>query len=179
VDALPESLDLRLAGWLRGARAGKILARLRFPRRVVKRVERLLLRHPVHAHVDPTRDASLRRFLGKMGDEDAEALLALRHAELEVAGQAPQEEMDRLASLREGFERVRRSGALALQRSDLALDGAAVMAILGTGPGRAVGRALRALTEAVLEDPTRNTPEALGEILVAWWRDEQEQREAR
>jgi tRNA nucleotidyltransferase (CCA-adding enzyme) len=174
VDALPQDLELRLAGWLRGTRAGKILSRLRFPRRVVRRVERLLLRHPVHAHADPTRDASLRRFLGKMGDEDTEALLELRQAELEVATQAPPEERERLAALREGFERVRRSGALALQRSDLALDGAAVMEILGTGPGRSVGRALRALTDAVLEDPTRNTPEALRDLLVVWWSHEQE-----
>jgi tRNA nucleotidyltransferase (CCA-adding enzyme) len=177
VDALPPDLELRLAGWLRGARAGKILSRLRFPRRVVKRVERLLLRHPVHAHADPARDVSLRRFLGKMGDEDTEALLALRHAELEVTGQTRPEEKEQLASLREGFERVRRSGALALRRSDLALDGTAVMEILGTGPGRTVGRALRALTDAVLEDPTRNTPEALREVLAAWSRREQEQGE--
>jgi hypothetical protein len=140
-------------------------------------VERLLLRHPLHAHADPARDASLRRFLGKMGDEDTEALLALRRAEIEVAGQARPEEQEQLAALREGFDRVRRSGALALQRSDLALDGIAVMEILGTGPGRAVGRALRALTDAVLEDPTRNTPEALRELLAVWSRREQEQGE--
>jgi tRNA nucleotidyltransferase (CCA-adding enzyme) len=177
VDSLPPDLELRLAGWLRGTRSGKTLSRLRFPRRVVRRVERLLLRHPLHAHADPARDASLRRFLGKMGDEDTEALLALRRAEIEVAGQARPEEQEQLAALREGFDRVRRSGALALQRSDLALDGIAVMEILGTGPGRAVGRALRALTDAVLEDPTRNTPEALRELLAVWSRREQEQGE--
>jgi tRNA nucleotidyltransferase (CCA-adding enzyme) len=172
VAALPFELELRLAGWLRGARAAKILSRLRFSRRTVRRVERILLRHPLHAHVDPARDASLRRFLGKVGDADTEALLALREAEIEVTGLGGSLEEQQLVALREGFERVRRSGALALQRSDLALDGAAVMRLLGTGPGRSVGRALRALTDAVLEDPSRNTPEALEELLAVWWRRE-------
>ena len=73
-----------------------------------------------------------------------------------------------LAALRAAVERVRRSGTLALRRLDLALDGRAVMQILGCGPGREVGRALRALTEAVVEDPGCNTPEGLRQRLRAW-----------
>ena len=41
-----------------------------------------------------------------------------------------------------------------------------VMAILGCGPGPRVGRALRYLAERVAEDPERNQPAALRELLA-------------
>ena len=63
---------------------------------------------------------------------------------------------------------MRRQGTLALRRFDLALDGADVMRILGCGPGRTVGRALAHLTDCVVEDPSRNTPEALRALLESW-----------
>ncbi len=170
VAALPHDLVLRLAGWLRGRRAGSLLGRLRFPRRVATAVAELLLHHPVEVGVVPESDTSMRRMLKRVGEEQAEPLLALREAELAVA--PPSSERDaalrRVAALRAALERVRRSGTLALRRLDLALDGRAVMEILGCAPGREVGRALRALTEAVVEDPDCNTPEGLRERLLAW-----------
>ena len=54
---------------------------------------------------------------------------------------------------------MRRSGALALHRFDLAIRGDEVMRLLGSGPGPHVGLALRFLTECVIEDPACNTPE--------------------
>ncbi|MEN8184733.1 MAG: hypothetical protein ABFS46_19605 [Myxococcota bacterium] len=171
VDALPQDLDLRLAGWLRGTRAGRTLGRLRFPRRRGERVERLLQLHPIEGRVDPARDASVRKLLSKLGDADCEALLELREAELLAAPDAAVSA--RLAALRESLERVRRSGLLALRRGDLALDGSAVMELLGTGPGPHVGRALRELTDHVLEDPEQNTPDALERLLRDWWANEQ------
>jgi hypothetical protein len=90
------------------------------------------------------------------------ALLALREAEL-GAGAAGQES---LATLRGAFERERGRQDLALHRLDLALDGRAVMEVLDCRPGPMVGRALRWLTERVLEDPTLNTAERLREILL-------------
>lgn len=170
VAALPHDLVLRLAGWLRGLRAGPLLNRLRFPRRVAAAVAELLLHHPVEAGVLPESDTSVRRMLKRVGEEQVEPLIALREAELGAG--APGAERDaalrRLAALRGGVERVRRTGTLALRRLDLALDGRVVMQILGCGPGREVGRALRALTEAVVEDPACNTPEGLRERLLAW-----------
>ncbi len=56
-----------------------------------------------------------------------------------------------------------------LTPQDLALDGRAVMAILGAGPGPHVGEALRHLLDRVLEDPSRNAPAALEDELRAWW----------
>jgi hypothetical protein len=42
------------------------------------------------------------------------------------------------------------------------------MGWLGCGPGPEVGRALRHLTLRVLEDPSRNEPGTLRELLGAW-----------
>jgi hypothetical protein len=71
-------------------------------------------------------------------------------------------------------DRLRRGGSLALRRQDLAIDGAAVMEILGRGPGPAVGRALAWLTERVVEDPSLNTPDRLRALLAAREDGEQE-----
>ncbi len=172
VGALPPDLELRLAGWLRGARAAWILRRLRFSHRIVKRVERLLRWHPVELGVEPSRDASVRQHLRRVGEHNASALLALRRAELLHVGPArsPQAavELERVSELEAAFERVRRAGRLALQRQDLAIDGERVMRILGCEPGPIVGRALRHLTDRVIEDPSCNTPEALHTLLEAW-----------
>ena len=50
----------------------------------------------------------------------------------------------------------------------LALDGRAVMDLLGCGPGPEVGRALRHLAKAIEADPACNTPDRLRERLLAW-----------
>jgi len=172
VAALPSDLGLRLAGWLRGARATSILRHLRFSRRIVKRVERLLRWHPVELGVAPSRDASVRQHLKRVGEHNTSALLALRRAELlhaKAAGsQQAEVELRRVSELEAAFERVRRAGKLALQRHDLAIDGAKVMRILGCEPGPVVGRALSHLTDCIIEDPSCNTPEALHALLEAW-----------
>jgi tRNA nucleotidyltransferase (CCA-adding enzyme) len=177
VAALPSDLELRLAGWLRGARAASILRRLRFSRRVVQRVEHLLRWHPVESGVVPSRDASVRQHLKRVGEHNVDGLLALRRAELLHAdatrGQQAALELERISELEAAFERVRRAGKLALQRQDLAIDGQTVMRILGCEPGPIVGRALRHLTDRVVEDPSCNTPEALHALLEAWSQAEQ------
>jgi tRNA nucleotidyltransferase (CCA-adding enzyme) len=172
VAALPPDLELRLAGWLRGARAASILRRLRFSRRSVQRVEHLLRWHPVELGVAPARDASVRQHLKRVGEHNASALLALRRAELLHVGAAQSQEaaveLGLIAELEAAFERVRRAGKLVLQRHELAIDGERVMRILGCKPGPVVGRALRHLTDRVVEDPSCNTPEALDALLEAW-----------
>jgi tRNA nucleotidyltransferase (CCA-adding enzyme) len=169
VAALPRSLELRLAGWLRGARAEAALAALRFGHRRARGVAQLLARHPIER--GPRRgDADLRRLLARVGEQGADALLALRRAEIAA-------EPDRARAAREGavlealaerIDQLRQAGGLALQRADLALDGGAVMALLGIRPGPRVGEALRHLADCVLEDPSCNTREGLTERLRAW-----------
>ncbi|HTF33398.1 MAG TPA: CCA tRNA nucleotidyltransferase [Myxococcota bacterium] len=169
---VPSDLALRLAAWLRGARAGMLLARLRFPRRVVERVCTLLAIHPLETNVDGTSDSSVRRLLKRAGEANVDALLTLREAELS-AWETRRPEYVRtvrgeLRVLRAGLARVQAAGHVALQRLDLAVDGRFVMEVLGCAPGPEVGGALRFLTDRVLEDPARNTPEALRALLLGW-----------
>lgn len=168
VAALPADLELRLAGWLRGARAGPVLRQLRFPRRSVQRVEQLLREHPIEGSVQPAKDVSVRRLLKRVGEAELPALLALRRAELRHAAEPDPQASRALEQLEEALARVRRSGRLALGRHQLALDGVAVMGVLGIGPGPAVGRALRFLTDRVIENPSLNRPEALRSLLEEW-----------
>jgi len=170
LSAVPPDLALRLAAWLRGARAAGVLARLRFPRRVVERASTLLALHPVEASIDGTSDTSVRRLLKRAGEENVDALLALREAELN-AWESRRPEYVRgvraeLVVLRAGLARVRAAGHVALRRLDLAVDGQFVMEVLGCAPGPQVGRALRFLTDRVLEDPGRNTPDRLRALLL-------------
>jgi tRNA nucleotidyltransferase (CCA-adding enzyme) len=172
VGALPPELPLRMAAWLRGTRTSAVLTALRFPRRLSQRVALLLRIHPIEAAADPESDTSVRRLLQRAGAENVAFLVALRRAELTAGTLAPGFDapgsLARVAALERAIERVQAAGTLALHRLDLALDGRAVMQALGCRPGRTVGAALRYLTERVLEDPARNTPEALRALLLDW-----------
>jgi tRNA nucleotidyltransferase/poly(A) polymerase len=166
VAALPRELGVRLAAWLRGRDAAALLGRLRFPRQRSAEVAQLVRLHPI----DARRGAGeLGRLLVRVGREGVEALLALREAELALAGaDAAAPARERLAELRRALELQVRAGVLQDGRPRLAVGGAEVMGWLGCGPGPEVGRALRHLTLRVLEDPTRNEPGTLRELLGAW-----------
>ena len=140
----------------------------------------LLRWHPIETDVDASRDAAVRRHLKRVGPANVQDLLALRHAELAHGSVADAAEArERLAALEAGLERVQRAGRLALQRQDLAIDGEEVMERLGRGPGPVVGRALAWLTEQVVEDPSRNTPEALRRLLERFAAEVSEEGENR
>jgi tRNA nucleotidyltransferase (CCA-adding enzyme) len=175
VAALPCELDLRLAGWLRGTSAGAICRRLRFPRLVSARVDRLVRLHPVEAGVDASSGAAVRRLLKRARAENVDALIALRRAELDhgrgARSEAAAAARDRLRALERAIADARSTGSLALQRLDLAIDGREVMERLACPPGPIVGRALAYLTDRVIEDPSHNSPEALRALLAEWARD--------
>jgi tRNA nucleotidyltransferase/poly(A) polymerase len=157
IAALPADLPLRLAAWLRGTQAESILLRLRFPRRVVAIVARLVALHPIDAR-RLRGDADVRRLVRRVGESGIQELLQLRDAEIRVGGDSAVQR-EALGLLRDRIDRVQRAG-------ELAIDGATVMATLGCPPGPEVGAALHFLTDCVLEDPGCNTREALIERLV-------------
>jgi tRNA nucleotidyltransferase (CCA-adding enzyme) len=164
VDALPPERDARLAGWLLGAPARRILTRLRFSRETTDRLARVIAEHPVERRTDAARPASVRRLLHRFTPEEVDLMLALSRAAAATAGRdpAPAERLARAVETQRGQE------ALALQRHDLALDGGDVMRVLGVGPGPVIGEALRYLTDCVLEDPAENEPARLRARLEAW-----------
>jgi tRNA nucleotidyltransferase/poly(A) polymerase len=167
VAALPADLELRLAAWLRGTRAVRILRRLREPRPRVVAVERLLHLHPIDAVAQPEHEPTFRRLV-RRSQPILPGLLALRDAEIAARdeGAAARE---RLSALRRAIDRAHLPISEGTE-APLALDGRAVMEILACGPGPEVGLALRHLAKAVAADPSCNTADALRERLLAWRR---------
>jgi tRNA nucleotidyltransferase (CCA-adding enzyme) len=172
----PPDAVLRLAALLHPLapeEAERVLVALRQPRRVSEAVAGLLRAHLCRAAGSgtplPASRTEVRRWLSRVGLDRAEAVLALADAEARAlpasrAGRARRE----VAALRRSFADLRRSPP-PLSTQDLALDGRAVMAILGAGPGPHVGEALRHLLDRVLEDPALNAPGPLERELAAWW----------
>lgn len=127
------------------------MERLKFPTADINKVAHLCSTR----ELPPTfaSDAELRRWLAKVGpdamDSQFYVLTALGKMNAEVA--------TRLLAIHHSRP--------PLYAKDLALNGKDVQRILNTGPGPAVGRAIRKLTECVLEDPGVNTVEGLTAIL--------------
>jgi putative nucleotidyltransferase with HDIG domain len=139
-------------------RADRLLERLRFPAE-----ERAAIVHLVREHMFDYRaawsDAAVRRWLRRVGEEAVADLFDVRIADL-LGNGLKTGFPGQLEPLRRRIDRVR-AESHALHVRDLAVDGADVMRALGVGPGPAVGAALAALLEEVLEDPARNTRERL------------------
>ena len=139
----PARVELRLAVFFRSA------AQLAVDELKLSAAETLRVRELYEKRLPAERDdASLRRWLSKHGVELAAALAVLDAPDL--AG------------------RIEALAKQPLSTKDLALDGAAIMSALQTGPGPAVGKASRFLLDRVLENPALNTPEELRALLATW-----------
>jgi tRNA nucleotidyltransferase/poly(A) polymerase len=171
VARLPRDLELRLAGWLRGAKARTALQRLRFSRPTIDRVELLLRYHYADGQTDTLNPVAAARFARRAGTHNLAGLIALREAEIETADDAPAEARNALQALRASLASLRDSERTASGRSQLLISGADVMECLGCQPGRRVGRAINYLAERIRLNPTLNTPDALRDLLRGWTDD--------
>jgi tRNA nucleotidyltransferase (CCA-adding enzyme) len=100
-------------------------------------------------------DGTVRRFVRRVGGTDALAdLFALRKGDVTGRGFGEDPEGE-LGELRKRVEAVAAEDA-ALKVTDLVLNGADVMRILGLPPSREVGMILERLLERVLDDPSQN-----------------------
>jgi tRNA nucleotidyltransferase (CCA-adding enzyme) len=145
--------------------ARALLGRLRLPNDQVETVARLVRGHMYSA--DPSaKDATIRRFVRRVGPENLDRLFALRAADIAGSGLPKRDDAN------ERFEeRVR---AVTAQRpplgvADLAIGGEDVIAELvargvlasGSRGGPQVGRILRELLDRVTDDPAVNDRAAL------------------
>jgi hypothetical protein len=115
-----------------------------------------------HHMLSPRGDAArARRLLARFGEELTFDLLD--HKEADLLGKwgpgepAPEDQLEQLAALREQVEAERDSPH---RLSDLAVTGDDLLA-LGYTPGPELGAALRTLLAEVVDQPGRNTREAL------------------
>jgi tRNA nucleotidyltransferase (CCA-adding enzyme) len=185
----PPELPVRLAALLHPLAASgtgdsaaeavrAFLVGLRLPGHVVAFASELVARHGCllapGRPAAPEAPAEVRRWLAAAGPGRADALLALWRADARSLcsicppGRAEAElsSLERFEARLAEVERERPP----LSVAELALDGRAVMGLLGLTPGAEVGEALRHLLERVLDEPSLNTREALASELERWWR---------
>lgn len=141
--------------------AGGILARLRFPSNVKKKVVHLI-RHHMFYITDEWSDGAIRRFIARVGADNLDDLFALREADATSRGNREVEES--IKRTRARIEKILKAEA-ALKRKDLAIDGADVIHLLGIEPGREVGDILQKLLDMVIENPALNTKEKLFDLV--------------
>jgi len=138
--------------------ADRVLERLRFPLEERRAIVHLVREH-MFAYRPEWSDGALRRWIRRVGLDSVADLFDLRIAD--VIGNGLHTGFPAsLEQMRERIETVlAESHALGVR--DLAVNGADVMRVLGTGPGPRVGAELEALLEEVLDHPERNERETL------------------
>jgi tRNA nucleotidyltransferase (CCA-adding enzyme) len=139
--------------------ADPICQRLRFSNDERERIVHLVRNHLFH-YTSEWNDATVRRFIRRIGKERLEDLFTLNEADVRAKGRDCTPDLAALAALREHVARVVAAGD-ALGVRDLAIGGRDLMNELGLAPGPAIGRILAALLEEVLVDPAKNTREVL------------------
>ena len=134
------------------------LSRLRYPTDLRRRVVQIVRHHMLSPRGDGAR---ARRLLSRYGDELTFDLLD--HKQADLLGKWGSDEpppAEQLAELAD-FRRVVESELSSPHRlRDLAVSGSDLIE-LGYAPGPALGQALRTLLSEVVEEPSRNTREAL------------------
>ncbi len=154
---------LRLAALLRELRPDEVAALLLRLRLSNAQVDETALR--AGADGIPSPDADARAFRGWLSGTGPDRLAAL--ARLDLARALADRGLglgDRVDAVVAAWRRARviRRGRPPLSVGDLEIDGRGLIA-LGLKPGPRFGRILDALLEWVIDDPARNTREALAE----------------
>jgi putative nucleotidyltransferase with HDIG domain len=146
----------------------QILSRLHCPRALQERVAHLVLNH-MFSYQANWSDAAVRRFIRKIGPGSVDDLLDLRSAD--NVGSGLPAESGSLIELRSRI-RTEKAGKLVLDRGQLAIDGRDLIAELGLGPGRNLGRVLDELTERVVAEPALNDGTILLDLARELMRDD-------
>ena len=144
--------------------AERLLERLRFPGDFRVQVVHLIREH-MFDYRPEWSDGAVRRWLRRVGPERVGDLFDLRLAD--AIGNGTRRGFPRLDAFRARIEHLL-AESRALTVVDLAVDGHDVMRELGLAPGPEVRAALERLLDEVLDDPERNTREALRSRLRQW-----------
>jgi len=135
----------------------QILQRLKFPKKDIKKITKLVRYHLFYYNVDEVSDSSVRRLVRQVGPENMEELLQVRMAD-RIGSGVPKAEPYKLRHLKYIIEKVSQDP---ISVKMLKVNGNDVMKILGVGQGPKVGHVLDVLLEYVLEEPKKNKKEFL------------------
>lgn len=139
-----------------GARTAKRIAeRLRLSKKDQDRIFTLVRWH-MFVYESKMTDASIRRFIRRVGKENIHDMMALRVGDR--VGGGSKATSWRLTELQ---KRIGEQMYEPLSLKDLVIDGADIMKILNIKPGKKIGEILNTLFEEILDDPKKNTKEYL------------------
>lgn len=135
----------------------QILNRLRFPKKEIEKIVRLVRYHLFYYNPDEVSEASVRRLVRKVDPENMEELLQVRMAD-RIGSGCPKAEPYKLRHLRYIIEKVSQDP---ISVKMLKVSGEDVMRILNIKPGPKIGQVLDILLSFVLEEPKKNKKEFL------------------
>jgi poly(A) polymerase/tRNA nucleotidyltransferase (CCA-adding enzyme) len=130
----------------------QILERLKFSKKDIEKVVKLVRYHLFYYHPDEVSESSVRRLLRKVGPENIEELIQVRMAD-RIGSGCPKAEPYKLRHLKYVIEKVSQDP---ISVSNLKASGNDVMEISKIKPGPKVGQILDILLGYVLEDPKKN-----------------------
>lgn len=135
----------------------EILNRLKFPKKDVEKIAKLVRFHLFYYNVGEVSESSVRRLVRNVGAENMEELLQVRHAD-RIGSGVPKAEPYKLRHLKYLIEKVAQDPISAKM---LAVRGEDVMGLLEIKPGPKIGQILDILLGCVLEDPKKNKKDFL------------------
>lgn len=135
----------------------QILNRLKFSKRDIEKIVKLVRYHLFYYHPDEVGEGSVRRLVRQVGPENMEELLQVRMAD-RIGSGCPKAEPYKLRHLKYIIEKVSQDP---ISVKMLEVGGSDVMEILDIQPGPKVGEILDILLGFVLEDPKKNKKEFL------------------
>ena len=135
----------------------QILNRLKFPKKDIEKIARLVRYHLFYYNVDEVSEGSVRRLVRQVGPENMGELIEVRMAD-RIGSGVPKAEPYKLRHLRYVIEKVAQD-PISVKR--LKVSGNEVMKILKIQPGPEVGQILDVLLGYVLEEPKKNKKEFL------------------
>lgn len=130
----------------------KILRRLKFPLRDIKKITKLVRYHLFYYNVDEVGESSVRKLIRQVGFENMPDLIKVRMAD-RIGSGVPKAKPYKLRHLEYVIARLAHDP---ISTDMLAVNGHQIMELLEINPGPKVGRILNILLEKVLDDPKRN-----------------------
>ncbi len=135
----------------------QILSRLKFSKKDIEKIAKLVHYHLFYYNVDEVGESSVRKLVRQVGQENLEELLQVRMCD-RIGSGCPKAEPYKLRHLRYIIEKVSQDP---ISVKMLKVSGNDVMDILKIKPGFKVGQVLDIILGYVLEDPKKNKQEFL------------------
>jgi poly(A) polymerase/tRNA nucleotidyltransferase (CCA-adding enzyme) len=140
----------------------QILNRLKFPKKDIEKIAKLVRYHLFYYNVDEVSESSVRRLVRQAGPENMEELLQIRMAD-RIGSGVPKAEPYKLRHLKYIIEKVSQDP---ISVKLLKVGGNDVMKISSISPGPKIGQILDILLGYVLEDPKKNDKEFLEKEII-------------